>query len=87
MIHEFTNPLQQSREAFLRNLPQLLVNPKHAGWWAAYHGEQFLGLSQSPLELLGEIQRRGLRESSYYLGVIRPHEPEPEEVQPRPDHH
>lgn len=87
MIRQLTDSLQRSREAFLLALPRLLVNPQVAGWWTAYHGEQCLGVSQTPHELLREMQRRGLRENSCYLGVIRPHEPESEEVHPRPAHH
>src|SRR5260370_2215083 len=79
--------LQQARASFLRGLSQLLADPRYHGWWAAYQGDQCLGISKSPQKLLREIQRRGLAMHSYYLGVIRPHEPEPEEIEPRHGQH
>jgi hypothetical protein len=77
----------QSRAAFLRDLPQLLANPRHDGWWVLYHRDQRLGMGKSPHDLLREIQRRGISKDSYYLGVIRPHESEAEAIEPRHRHH
>jgi hypothetical protein len=82
-----SNGREQARAAFLRDLPHLLDNPRHEGWWAAYHGDLRLGVGKSPQDLLREIQRQGISKDSYYLGVIRPHEPEVETIEPRHGHH
>ena len=79
--------LRQAREAFLQQLPQLLADEGRAGWWAAFHGAQCLGVRRTPQELVREIQGRGIPAGECYLGVIRPHDAEPEEVEPRHAHH
>ncbi len=79
--------IQRSKAAFLRDLPQLMANKKHDGWWAAYHGEERIGMARTGQQLLQEIQRQRIPRDEYYLGVIRPHEAEPEEIEPIHFHH
>lgn len=79
--------IRRSEEAFLRDLPQMMINKKHQGWWAAYQECRRIGIDRDPWKLLERIHDLGIQEDEYYLGVIRPHELEPEEVEPRHHHH
>lgn len=79
--------IRRSKEAFLRDLSSLLADPKKLGLWTAYYGAERIGISRNPRDLIRQIARRGIRDEEFYLGVIRPHEPEPEEVEPIHPHH
>src|SRR5262245_37472387 len=79
--------IRRSKEAFLRDLPELLANRKHEGWWVGYHGDQRIGPFYDSRRLLKELDRRRVSPDEYYLGIIRLHEPEPEEVEPIHGHH
>lgn len=79
-IPEVPEGIRRARAAFLRDLPALLAQSRYDRWWAAYHGEERVGLAPTDEGLIGECLRRGLRPEDYYLGIIRPHQPEPEEV-------
>jgi hypothetical protein len=79
-VPEVPEGIRRSRAAFLRDLPALLAQPRYDRWWAAYHGDQRVGLAPTDEGLIRECLRRGLRPEDYYLGVIRPHQPDPEEV-------
>jgi hypothetical protein len=84
---EIAPGIERSREAFLRDLPLLLADPKKRGLWTVYHGSERLGISRDSRTLLRLIQRKGIAGDQFYLGVIRPHEPEPEEIEPiHPQH-
>jgi hypothetical protein len=74
--------IRRSREAFLRALPDLLRNPKLDRWYAAYHGAQRVGIARSAADLYRKCSELGLRDDEFYLGVIRPHEQEPEDLEP-----
>jgi len=78
--------IRRSEEAFLRDLPQMMINKKHQGWWVAYQEDQRIGIDRDPQKLLEKIHDLGIQEDGYYLGVIRLHEMEPEEVEPRHPH-
>ena len=69
----------RSRNAFLRDLPTLLANPKYDRWYAAYSGDERIGIAASSIELIRECQRRGFREDECYIGCIFPHTDEEEE--------
>jgi hypothetical protein len=73
--------IRRSKEAFLRDLPALMANPKLDRWWVAYHGGERIGLARKKQDLIKECLRRGLSNTEYYLGIIRPHLPEPEEIE------
>src|SRR5262249_7103183 len=73
--------IRRSKEAFLRDLPELLANPKLDGWWVIYHGDRRIGPFYDSRRLLKELHRRQIPADEYYVGVIRPHESEPEEVE------
>jgi hypothetical protein len=73
---------QRSRAAFLRDLPKLLSDKRKNRKWVAYHGDECIALGASQRELLGKCLERGLREEECYVGMIVPHEPETETVDP-----
>jgi hypothetical protein len=74
--------LRVSKEAFLRDLPQLLLRKKLRKKWVAYHGSRRLGFDVSETALYQKCFRMGLREEQFYVGWIMPHEEEPEEIDP-----
>jgi hypothetical protein len=79
---EVSEGLRRSREAFLRALPRLLARPRLQGRWVAFHGDEQVGLARRAEPLIRECVRRGLAHDQYYVGCIRPHAAEPEEVDP-----
>jgi hypothetical protein len=70
----------RSRDAFLRDLPALLANPKYDRWCAAYCGDERIGVAESQGELIRECKRRGLHPNEFYIGCIFPHGEDDEEV-------
>ncbi len=73
--------IQRSKKAFSRDLPELLANPKLDRWWAGYHLDQRVGIARTKTELVLEIERRGIAPEEWYVGIIRDHVPEPEEIE------
>jgi hypothetical protein len=71
----------RSKAAFLRDLPRLLENKKLARQWVAYHGEERIGVARTERELIQECLRRGLKQDEYYVDMVIPHSPEPEEIE------
>jgi hypothetical protein len=76
---EIPEGIRRSRDAFLRDLPDLLRNPRHEGWWVAYHGDERVAMAWDPNKVRREIFRRGLKAAEYYLGIIQSYQPEEEE--------
>jgi hypothetical protein len=72
--------IQRSKEAFLRDLPSLLRQKKRKGQWVVYHGDKRLAFGKSQAELDQLCVRRGLALTEVHVGRIRPHPPEPEEI-------
>jgi hypothetical protein len=72
--------LFQSREAFRRDLPQLLR--QHYRKWVAYSGDQQLGLCPSKTRLYQECLRRGLEPGQFLVFSIEPEVPREVEVSP-----
>ena len=81
LLPEVPPGIQRSKEAFLRDLPHLLANPKLDRWWAGYHLDQRVGIARTKTELVLEIERRGIGPEEWYVGLIFPHVPEPEEIE------
>ena len=81
LLSEIPLGIQRCKEAFLRDLPELLANPKLDRWWAGYHLDQRVGIARTKTELVLEIERRGIRDDEWYVGIIREHIPEPEEIE------
>ncbi len=75
----------RSQQAFWRDLPELLRHRRNRGRWAAYHGDEQIGVAADRMKLVREIRRRGLSQDDYYFGRIEPHDQapwEPIEVEP-----
>jgi hypothetical protein len=81
LLPEVPAGIQRSKEAFLRDLPELLANPKLDRWWAGYHLDRRVGIARTKTELVLEIERRGIGPEEWYVGIIRDHVPEPEEIE------
>lgn len=74
----------RSMQAFWRELPELLCKRRNRGRWAAYHGDERIGVDADRLKLASEIRRRGLSQDDYYIDRVEPHAQapwEPEEVE------
>jgi hypothetical protein len=73
--------IRRSQEAFLRDLPKLLARKRLQRRWVLYHGNEQIRISRNPQKLLRECAKLDLRDDDYYLGMIEPHPPEPEEIE------
>jgi hypothetical protein len=60
----------RSMQAFWRDLPELLRNKRNKGKWAAYHGDERVGVGKSQTEMYQECFRRGLQRGEFYVGRI-----------------
>ena len=79
----------RSQQAFWRDLPELLLDRKNHGRWAAYHGDNRIGTAPTKAELVQAILRQGVARDEYYVGRIRPQALapwEPVEVEPTYSH-
>lgn len=75
----------RSMQAFWRDLPNLLKNKRNRDHWAAYHGDECLGIAADQATLIREALRRGLSIDACHVALIRPRESppwEPEEIEP-----
>ena len=63
----------RSQQAFWRDLPHLLSQPKLRGRWVCYHGDERIGIGTYD-ELIRECGRRGIPDDAFYLGRIHPQE-------------
>jgi len=90
---EIAPGIRRSQEALRRDLPQLLGDGGLVHQWAAYHGDERVGIAPDAVTLLRECHRRGFKDDEYYIGWIDPTEliaeedigprrPELEEVNP-----
>src|ERR1700676_4322116 len=70
----------RSRDAFLRDLPDLLANPKYDRWSVAYCGDKRIALAESDIEVIAECKRRGVREDECYIGCVFPQSDDEEEI-------
>jgi len=73
--------IRRSKEAFLRALPGLLARKQLHGRWVIYHDNVQVGISRRGDKLLRKAHELGLRSDQFYLGVVEPHSPEPEEIE------
>ncbi len=62
--------IQESIDAFRRDLPQLLKT--HRGKWVAYHGDERLGFGKTQTELYQQGFRRGLTRNDFIVGIVEP---------------
>jgi hypothetical protein len=87
-LPEIPPGIRKSQEALRRDLPGLLAQRRLRGQWAAYHGDERIGIARNKTPLLRECQRRGLSDDAYYIGWIDDSELiEEEEIEdPKPEH-
>jgi hypothetical protein len=69
-VCEIPPMVAKSREAFCRDLPELLKE-RH-GWWVAYHGDERIGFGRSQRKLYQECLRRGLTDDQFLVTGILP---------------
>ncbi len=62
--------IRRSQEALRRDLPSLLNNKRTYHQWAAYHGDERIGIASTAAALERECRRRGLRDDEFYVGWI-----------------
>lgn len=67
----------RSQKAFWRELPELLKLKSKERRWAAYHGEERIGLGKTQTELYQECFRRGLQRGDFHIGKIEEDETPP----------
>ena len=77
---EIADGIRRSQDAFFRDLPELLRDEGLLGQCVAYCGDERIGIAPSDEPLIGEINRRGIKDDEFDLFVIRPQGREPEEV-------
>lgn len=73
--------IRRSKEAFLRDLPELLTRKRLRGRWVLYHGDNQLGIWRNPQKMLRKTLKLGLRDDEFYFGVIAPHLEEDDEIE------
>jgi len=64
--------IRRSQEAFWRDLPRLLEIARNRGKWAAYTGDERIGIAGTKTELVRDVVRRGIPKEEYYVGRIKP---------------
>jgi hypothetical protein len=64
--------IRQSQEAFRRDLPAFLEDPKLRGRWVLYRGDERIGFASTQRELIRECLRRGWKNDEYYVGKVIP---------------
>src|SRR5437016_9014306 len=69
----------RSRDAFLRDLPALLANPKYDRWSVVYCGDERIVLTELLADATRVCRERGLRQGEFYIGCVFPHSNEEEE--------
>jgi len=77
---EVPEGIRRSQEAFFRDLPELLKDPRLKGSYVAYHSSERIGIAADDAPLIRECLRRGLKRDEYDIIIIEPQSPEPEEI-------
>ena len=60
----------RSRDAFLRDLPALVANPKYDRWSVAYIGNERIALAESHEAVIRACRERGVGPDDYYIGCV-----------------
>ena len=74
--------IRRAKEAFLRDLPDMLADKKLRRRWVAYCGDERIATAPTQTAVIQRCQRRGLRQEEYHVDRVVPHAPEPEVVDP-----
>jgi hypothetical protein len=78
---EVPEGIRRAKEAFLRDLPELMSRKRFRDRWVVYHLEKRIGIWRNPRRMERIIVKLGLPEDEIYYGVIAPYPDEPEEVE------
>ena len=78
---EIPEGILRSQDAFFRDLPELLKDPRLRGRWVIYHGDERIGIADDDEPLIRECLRRGLKREEYDTFIIRPQSREPEQIE------
>jgi hypothetical protein len=73
---------ERCRDAFLLDLPALLMDKKTAGKWFLYHDERRIKAAKSQRDLVLHCQKQGWDAKDCYIDMAIPHAPEPETIDP-----
>lgn len=73
--------IRRAREAFLRDLPDLMARKRLRSRWVLYHLEKQVGIWRNPRWMSRRIVKLGLPEDEIYYGTIDPYPEQPEEVE------
>ena len=76
-----TEGIRKSKEAFFRDLPDLVRDPSLRGKWVAYHGDDRIGIDADDEPLINECRRRGLGADEYIIDTIEPKPAAPERIE------
>src|SRR4051794_36152881 len=79
---EMSPEVQVARAAFFRDLPALLKQKKRRGQWVVYRGDRRLWFGRTETELYRKCFGRGMKDETFFVGMIVPQSPEPETVDP-----
>ena len=71
----------RSRDAFLRDLPALLANPKYDRWSVVYCGDKRIAMAKSLADVTRVCRELRLQEDEIYIGCVFPHGEDDEEVE------
>jgi hypothetical protein len=74
--------IRKSREAFLRDLPQLLGDNRFKEKWVLYRGAKRLATASTHDELMDVCEKHGLKADEYWTDKVVYHQPELEEIEP-----
>ena len=77
---EIPDSYRRSKDAFLRDLPDLMARKRLRGRWVLYRGDQQIGIWRNPRGMQRRIVKLGLRLDEYYCNVIEPYV-EPDEIE------
>lgn len=67
---EVPEGIRLSKEAYRRDLPELLKQKKLYHQWVAYHRSERIGIARDGETLLKKCLKRGLADDEFYLGWI-----------------
>src|SRR5207244_3656064 len=72
LANQVPDGIRRSKEAFLRDLPELLTRKRLRGRWALYRGDERIGIFRNPQRMLRKVDKLSLKIDEYYSNVIEP---------------
>ncbi len=83
LLSRFPMPegIRKSKDAFFRDLADLIGDPSLRGNWVAYHGDQRIGIAADDEVLINECRRRGVAADEYIIETIEAKPAAPEQIE------